>query len=50
MELLDSLGAALQSAFSQVASRIAEYTPNLLGAVALLLSDGSSPGCCADLR
>lgn len=37
MEILDSLGAALQSAFSQVASRIAEYTPNLLGAVALLL-------------
>jgi hypothetical protein len=38
MEILDSLRLALESAFSQVASRVAEYTPNLLGALALLLA------------
>lgn len=37
MEIYDSLSSALGNAFSQVASRVAEYTPNLLGAVALLL-------------
>jgi small-conductance mechanosensitive channel len=38
MEIYDSLGSALENVFSQVASRVAEYTPNLLGAVALLLA------------
>jgi small-conductance mechanosensitive channel len=38
MEIYDSLSSALENAFSQVASRVAEYTPNLLGAVALLLA------------
>ena len=37
MEAYESISAALQSAISQVASRIAEYLPNLLGALGLLL-------------
>lgn len=37
MQIYDSLTSALQNAFAQVASRVAEYTPNLLGAVGLLL-------------
>lgn len=38
METYANLKSALGSAFSQVASRLAEYLPNLLGAVALLLA------------
>lgn len=38
MNTYDSLSSALANVFSQAASRTAEYVPNLLGAVALLLA------------
>lgn len=37
MEVYESVTTALQNAISQVASRIAEYLPNILGAIGLLL-------------
>lgn len=37
MQVYESLTAALDSAFTQVMARVVEYTPNLLGAVGLLL-------------
>ncbi|MGQ0749269.1 MAG: mechanosensitive ion channel family protein [Betaproteobacteria bacterium] len=37
MQIYETLSSALHNAFTQVASRVAEYTPNLLGAVGLLL-------------
>lgn len=38
MESYGNLSSALANAFSQVASRVAEYAPNLLGAAALLFA------------
>ncbi|HEX6007540.1 MAG TPA: hypothetical protein VFY80_06230 [Burkholderiales bacterium] len=37
MEFYESLSGSLQGAISQVSSRIAEYLPNILGAVGLIL-------------
>lgn len=37
MQIYETLSSALQNAFTQVASRVVEYTPNLLGALGLLL-------------
>ena len=37
MRVYESVTAALDNAFTQVAARVVEYTPNLLGAVGLLI-------------